>query len=81
MPYIERGKQVDIDYRLKRPENSGELNYAITQMCIQYIRDRGLRYQYLNDVIGALDGASKEFYRRVVAPYEDTKIKENGDVE
>jgi hypothetical protein len=34
----------------------------------------------VNDVVGALDGAKAEFQRRVVAPYEDKKIRENGDV-
>lgn len=37
----------------------------------------------LNDIIatfGILDCVSKEFYRRNVAPYEDTKISLNGDV-
>jgi hypothetical protein len=33
-----------------------------------------------NDVIGALECCKLELYRRMVAPYENTKIKENGDV-
>jgi hypothetical protein len=37
-------------------------------------------YQSINDVLGALEGAKLEFYRRIAAPYEDTKIQENGDV-
>ena len=40
----------------------------------------GNSYATINDIIGALEGAKMEFYRRVVAPYEDEKIKENGDV-
>jgi len=32
------------------------------------------------DAIGALECAKLELYRRVAAPYEDTKIAENGDV-
>jgi len=31
-------------------------------------------------VIGALEACKLEFYRRAVVPYEDKKIKENGDV-
>jgi len=30
--------------------------------------------------MGALEGAKLEFYRRVVVPYEEKKMKENGDV-
>ena len=32
-------------------------------------------------MIGALESAKLELYRRSIALYEDTKIKENGDVE
>jgi hypothetical protein len=34
----------------------------------------------MNDVVGALEGAKAEFQRIVVAPYEDKKMAENGDV-
>jgi len=62
------------------PYNAGELNYLITQLCVQYMKSRGRKYAHINDVIGALEGAKLEFYRRYAAPYEDLKIKENGDV-
>lgn len=62
------------------PGNSGELNYCITQLVWAYCKDQDLSYRVINDVMGALEGAKLEFYRRVAAPYEDTKITENGDV-
>jgi hypothetical protein len=62
------------------PINAGELNYAITDYCIGYVKEKGLSYQTINDIMGALEGAKAEFYRRVAVPYEETKIKENGDV-
>jgi len=34
----------------------------------------------INAIIGALECAKLELYRRVAAPYEDDKIAENGDV-
>lgn len=61
-------------------ETCGELNYVITRLCQLYTKNKGLRYQQINDVLGALDGASKEYYRRVAVPYEDKKIEQNGDV-
>lgn len=61
-------------------ETCGELNYVITLICQYYTKNKGLRYQQINDVLGALDGASKEYYRRIAAKYEDKKIKSNGDV-
>lgn len=83
MPYIKRERRDEMatwsdDDGL--PRNPGELNYALTQVILDYIRTAGLRYGTINDVLGALDGAGKEFYRRVAAPYEDQKRKENGDV-
>lgn len=79
MPYIPRKSRSDVQNF--GPCNAGELNYLITQICLKYINGgEQLHYQDLNDVIGALEGAKLEFYRRLVAPYEDTKIKENGDV-
>ena len=37
-------------------------------------------YAVYNRAMGVFDCAAREFYRRVVAPYEDKKIMENGDV-
>lgn len=63
------------------PDSPGELNYVLTRTVIDYIKDNGpLNYQRINDVMGALEGAKQEFYRRVAAPYENSKIDENGDV-
>jgi hypothetical protein len=59
--------------------SAGEIQYIIAVLIKKFL-GKEYRYQDLNDVMGALDGAGKEFYRRKVAPYEDKKIKENGDV-
>ena len=79
MPYV---KQYDRN-RLATtgtPLTPGELNYSITMLVKRYIDEHGLCYVTINDVVGALEGAKIEFYRRVAAPYEDRKISENGDV-
>jgi hypothetical protein len=39
------------------------------------------RYADLHAVLGAMEAAKLEFYRRIVSPYEDGKIAEHGDVE
>jgi hypothetical protein len=80
MPYIDQKIRDVLDESVKNPESPGELNYMFTRIMIQYIKDYGLNYQHINDVLGALDGAAKEFYRRVAVPYEDGKIKSAGDV-
>lgn len=79
MPYI---KQHDRE-RLATtgvPLTPGELNYQLTMLIKRYVDEHGLCYVTINDVVGALEGAKIEFYRRVAAPYEDRKISENGDV-
>jgi len=67
-------------HRCDSAENPGELNFQITMLCDDYLGNRGISYAVLNEVIGALECAKLEMYRRLVAPYEDKKIKENGDV-
>ncbi len=76
MPYIDQ-KRRDL---IMVPETSGELNYMITELIVTYLRHNGLCYQTCNDIVGAMDNAKDEFRRRVQHPYENKKIKENGDV-
>lgn len=81
MPYIKQEDRKKLDaVDLPWIENTGELNYFITTICQSYIYERGLNYQNINAVIGALECAKLELYRRVASPYEDKKILENGDV-
>jgi len=56
------------------------LNYVFTQVITEYLDNNGESYQTINDIVGALECCKLELYRRIVAPYEDQKIKENGDV-
>ena len=56
------------------------MNYLISAIIDQTLTRQGVRYQNLNAIIGALECAKLELYRRVAAPYEDVKITENGDV-
>lgn len=67
------------------PGGAGELNYAVTLLIDGYLeraaeRDGRTRYAHLNEVVGVLECAKLELYRRVAAPYEDGKMRENGDV-
>ena len=79
MPYIERKQRQELSEG-RTPETSGELNYMITLQIIEYLKLKKFKYDTLNDVIGALEGAKSEFYRRIVVPYEKGKKEENGDV-
>lgn len=78
MPYIPEEAREEI--RAGRPPaNAGELNYSFYLISKAYFENNP-RYQSINDVIGALHGAAYEFERRIVFPYEDSKINENGDI-
>jgi metal-responsive CopG/Arc/MetJ family transcriptional regulator len=61
-------------------ENSGELNYAITRLVQEYLRQHSKNYLTMNEIVGVLEQVKDEFQRRVVHPYEDVKMQENGDV-
>lgn len=83
MPYIKNRHREDIKLPsvFEKNPDAGKLNYAIHLLIQQYLEAKGLNYQSCNDVMGALQGVQQEFYRRKVAPYEDEKIAENGDIE
>ena len=62
-------------------ENAGELNYMLTMVIQDYLgAPESLTYMKINDIMGALEGAKLEFYRRIAVPYENTKLSVNGDV-
>lgn len=60
--------------------NPGDLNYVITKILQIYAKEHGIKYATLNEIIGVLECCKQELYRKLVAPYEDKKIEENGDV-
>lgn len=80
MPYIKPQKRAWLLDKYEDPENAGELNFLITAVVIEYLLMNKESYQSYNDALGALEGAKLELYRRKIAPYEDKKIVENGDV-
>lgn len=96
MPYIKKEKRVLVDTQLgylidavvEASEDKnvlpGILNYCITVLIKNAFRSSTvggkLSYADHNAVIGVLECAKQEFYRRNTAPYEDEKATENGDV-
>lgn len=85
MPYIEyeaRCRLNDLEAVIEstRLKNPGELNYAFTLIASEYLKNNGLNYQHINDIVGALEGCKLELYRRVASWYEDEKLENNGDV-
>ena len=80
MPYIKPHIRLNLArHPFHKPQDAGQLNYAITVECLSFLGGAPTYSDY-NEVIGALECCKLEFYRRAVAPYEDKKIIENGDV-
>lgn len=81
MPYIEERRRLAVKPNVPSPaQGAGELNFQLTTLLNAYTAQNGLCYQTIADVLSSCDGAAREFYRRVAAPYEDSKIAANGDV-
>lgn len=80
MPYIDQNRRDAIDTGIVKVSTAGELNYKITTLALAYLSLKGTSYQTFNDIVGALEGAKLELYRRRIAEYENKKAKENGDV-
>ena len=82
MPYVDQDRRLTSEQEkdLPIPQTTEELAYAFTKLSIRYATQHDLSYQTINDIVGALEGAKAEFVRRVVVPYEEKKLAENGDV-
>jgi hypothetical protein len=78
VPYIDQKARERVE-GYHAPTTAGELNYLITTFVLGFLGDSP-RYADFNDAIGALECAKLELYRRMIAPYEETKIAQNGDV-
>ena len=64
----------------ERGVSRGDLNFLVSTLCKYYMDQHGQSYSIINDIVGVLECAKMEFYRRVAVPYEDKKRTENGDV-
>ena len=81
MPYVSPTARASLrDYdTIPLPQTPGELNYALTRI-IDRTLGEAPGYEDYNAVIGVLACMEQEIYRRLVVPYEQRKIVQNGDV-
>ena|SRR5208282_4964699 len=84
MPYVapEIAEEL-LDGRI--PENVGELTYCVTSQLAMFLDQKWsntdeLHYEDLAQCLAALEGARADFIDRVLKPYEQKKMEENGDV-
>ncbi len=85
MPYIQKHERISFDKHLKEigphTTSKGDLNYCVTQLALHYIKAHGKSYTNISEAASALVDASDEIKRRLLGPYENQKIKENGDLD
>ena len=90
MPYISQEKRELLQHSLAslaagiivadQKDQAGVLNYCISALLNEVLKTNGISYRNVNELIGVLECAKLELYRRVASPYEDLKIQSNGDV-
>ena len=84
MPYITPDRRAVFDQALHElaleVQNQGELNYCIYKLSRLITHRMGKSYSNLSMCSSAMEHAKLEWYRKVLAPYEDEKIRENGDI-
>lgn len=83
MPYIgDRIRRAVLDSIVKKMKQydilaDGDLNYLLFAFCKRYVPPS---YNNYKNFCGELRQCATEIERRLLGPYEDKKIKENGDV-
>ncbi|MEM3797989.1 MAG: hypothetical protein QXY74_06100 [Candidatus Bathyarchaeia archaeon] len=87
MPYIKPERRPELDkiieqilifmQKLPEQERDGCLNYLFTKTLKTLFKPSYFNYER---IMGLLTCIQQEFYRRWISPYEDSKMKEHGDV-
>ena len=89
MPYIKEEIRRELNVALEHifdiinnlPEGKkGAVNYVITRVVHETLVSNPYTYDTLSDAIAAFECAKLDLARRVMGPYEDIKLRENGEV-
>ena len=84
--HIDKLTEAIIGKLINNDRLAGEINYTLFRMIGtmtgQVSDNVGAEKSYgrFNAILGALECCKQEVYRRMISPYEDQKIEENGDV-
>ena len=90
MPYIKIGDRIKYKIGIQRLADAfaaasagdGDLNYVLTSVALAWLEYHQPPHNYAlrSDVVKAFECAKLEWYRRMLVPFENGKIAENGDV-
>ena len=87
MPYINKEKREifdpEINMLIKKLHEDewdpGAVNYVFSRV-VNHLFKMYPSYSTINDIVGVLENVKAEFVRRKAVPYEEEKIKINGDI-
>lgn len=82
MPYVNKARRPCLDdvveqMYLMDVEAYGDINYILFAFCKRHVKPS---YNNYKNFCGELRQCATEIERRLLGPYEDRKILENGDV-
>jgi len=82
MPYVKQIERSGLDEVVNVMDvqgiaADGDLNYVLYSYCKRHI---SLSYNDIKNYCGELRQCATEIERRILTPYEDEKIEENGDI-
>ena len=82
MPYIKQENRAWMDEVVESMNQhgvvaNGDLNYILYAFCKRYVKPS---YNNYKNFCGELRQCATEIERRLLGPYEDSKVVENGDV-
>jgi hypothetical protein len=88
MPYIKQEDREKFENSLNllkkdicSDDSKGELTYILYSISLEWIKKKGKSYTSISSGISSLIDAAEELRRRELNPYEDVKLKENGDID
>lgn len=86
MPYIDESRRKVLGLE-SLSQSAGDLAYIVYREALGALgippgshNSRAPRFEDYARVMGAIEAAKIELYRRLIAPYEDSKRCENGDI-
>jgi len=82
MPYVKKERRVELDFVVESMRRAdivadGDLNYVLYKFCKDTVKPS---YNNFKNYMAELNETAEEIRRRFLAPYENSKIEENGDV-
>ena len=80
MPYVKQKSRPGLDKLVEQLQHlniDGDLNYVLFALCKRHVKPS---YNNYKNFCGELDQCKTEIERRILASYEDEKIRTNGDV-